>query len=64
MPEMSSMFEPNVDFPSRFFKKTIPHFKEIRPVGVVFIHAEGHIDGQTQGSDENKRHFSGQYERA
>jgi len=62
---MSAPFEPNVDFPNSFLqKKTIQYFTEIRPVGAVFIHAEGHVDGQIEEPDENKRHFSRQYERA
>ena len=64
MHEMSALFEPNVDFPNRFLQKTsIPYFAEIRPMGAVFIHAEGHIEGQTEWPDENKKHFSRQYER-
>jgi hypothetical protein len=49
-----------VDFPDSFFflqKTTIQHFTEICPVGAVFIHAEGHVDGQIEEPDENKRHF-------
>lgn len=54
MPEISALFEPNVDFPSRFLQKTaIPHYTEIRPVGAVFTHAKGHIDGQIEGPDGN-----------
>jgi hypothetical protein len=56
---MSVLFEPNVDFPNRFLQKTtILHFAEIHPVRAVFINAEGHVDGQIEGPDENKRLFS------
>jgi len=66
VPEMSALFEPNVNFPNRFLqKKTIPYFTEIRPVGAVFIHAEGHTQTDRQnGLTQNKRlFFSRQYER-
>jgi hypothetical protein len=61
VPEISALFEPNVDLPNRFLQKTtLPQFMEIRPVGGVFIHAEGHIERP----DENEKHVSRQYESA
>jgi len=43
----------------QIFKKYASSLMQIRPVGIVLFHAEGRIDGQANGqNDETNSHFS------